>query len=120
MNSIVNLQTVKLQSDDGRPASAIVLGLSILEPDNADTFVWEVAEKFKTQRMSSPPETCMMLVTIIGEMRVAHFAERWQQLTGADSILKFFMSQMTKAEVVRGTVAGQALETASLVRVSPA
>ena len=120
MNSIFNLQTVALQSDDGRQGTAIMLGLNIGDPSTADTFVQVVVEKFKAQRMSSPPDTSMMLVTIVGEMPAPRFAARWQQLAAADPILKFFMSQMTKAEVLRGTPTGQTKEAISLIHVPSA
>ena len=115
MNSIANLKTENLQSQDGQSVAVIVIGLNIRELETADTFIQEVAEKFKAQRMCSPPDTSMMLVTIVSEMPVAHFVERWSQLAEADQILGFFMSQMRKADVLRGTVVGQTLETASLV-----
>jgi hypothetical protein len=97
-----------------------MLGLNIGEPGTADSFVQEVVEKFKAQRMSSPPDTSMLLVTIVGEMPASHFAAHWRQLATVDPILKFFMSQMTKAEVLRDIAAGQTLETASLVQAPSA
>lgn len=115
MNSIANLKTTNLQSEDGQSVSVIIIGLNIGELETADTFIQEVAEKFKSQRMCSPPDTSMMLVTIVSEMPVAHFVERWLQLAAADQILGFFMSQMRKADVLRGVVAGETLEAASLI-----
>jgi hypothetical protein len=119
MNTIANLKTMNLQSSDG-PVNMIVMGLNIREPQTADAFVQEVVEKFKVQRMCSPPDTSMMLVTIVSEMPVAHFVERWHQLAAADEILSFFMSQMRKADVLRGVVAGETLETASLIHAPTA
>lgn len=117
MNTIANLKTMNLQSADEQ-VTAIVMGLNIREPETADAFIREVAEKFKLQRMCSPPDTSVMLVTIISEMPAASFVERWHQLAAADEILSFFMSQMRKADVLRGTTAGQTLETLSLIRAA--
>jgi hypothetical protein len=114
MNTIANLKTMNLQSADG-PVTAIVMGLNIRDPQAADAFIQEVAEKFKAQRMCSPPDTSMMLVTIVSEMPVVHFVKRWRQLATADKILSFFMSQMQKADVLRGVIAGETLEIASLI-----
>jgi hypothetical protein len=115
MNSIANIKTANLQSEDGQSVAVIVMGLNIRDLETADAFIQEVAEKFKAQRMCSPPDTSMMLVTIVSEMPVAHFVERWRQLAAADQILGFFMSQMQKADVLLGAVVGQTLETASLI-----
>lgn len=114
MNTIVNLKTVNLQSPDG-PVTAIVMGLEIPEPQSADAFIREVAEKFKAQRMCSPPDTSIMVVTIVSEMPVSSFVSRWRQLEADDKVLEAFMSKMRRADVLRGTVAGQALETVSLL-----
>ena len=119
MNTIANLKTMNLQSSDG-PVTMIVMGLNIREPQTADAFVQEVVEKFKVQRMCSPPDTSMMLITIVSAMPVVHFVERWRQLAAADEILSFFMSQMRKADVLRGVVAGETLETASLIHAPSA
>jgi hypothetical protein len=114
MNTIANLKTMHLQSADG-PVTAIVMGLNIGDTQSADAFIQEVAEKFKAQRMCSPPDTSMMLITLLSEMPARRFVERWRQLAAEDKILNFFMSQMRKAELSRGTVVGQPLESVSLL-----
>jgi uncharacterized lipoprotein YajG len=114
-NTIANLKTMTLQSSNG-PVTAIVMGLNIPDQQSADAFIQVVAEKFKVQRMESSPDTSVMLVTIISEMPASHFVKRWRQIAADDKILGFFMSQMRKADVLRGTVAGQTLETVSLLQ----
>jgi hypothetical protein len=114
MNSIANLKTVNAQSADG-PVPVIVMGLNIGDEDRVDEFVREVVEKFKAQRMCSPPTTAVMLITIMSPMPLKRFVDRWNELAREDKILGFFMSQMQKADVVRGTAAGVTLEQVSLV-----
>ena len=114
-NTIANLKTMALQSSNG-PVTAIVMGLNIRDQQNADAFIQEAAEKFKVQRMCSSPDTSVMLITIVSEMPASHFVKRWRQIAADDKILGFFMSQMRKADVLRGTVAGQTLETVSLLQ----
>ena len=114
MNSIANLKTVNVQSPDG-PVPVVVMGLNIDDVENIDEFVLEAAEKFKVQRMCSPPTTSGFLITIISPIPLKRFVSRWRQLAGEDKILGFFMAQMQKADVLRGTTAGVTLETASLV-----
>jgi len=67
MNTIANLKTLNLQSSEG-PVAAIVIGLNIPDVQAADSFVQEVAEKFKVQRMCSPPTTSVLLITVVTEM----------------------------------------------------
>jgi hypothetical protein len=119
MNAITELKTLNLESSDG-PVAAIIIGLKIGDPENADLFLRTVVERFKHQRTSSPPDTNFLLVTIVGHMTAAQFAKQWLQLAAQDQVLGTFMSQMVKAEVLRGTDAGQTLETVSLMKAPSA
>ncbi len=119
MNSIANLKTVNLQSPAG-PLTAIMIGVNISDVQTADAFIAEVAEKFKVQRMISPPDTGGLLITVIGDLPVVRFATRWRELMANDQALAFFMSQMRVADVVRGLPSGQPLEKASLLPGSSA
>jgi len=113
-NSIANLKSVNFQSPTG-PATAIMIGVNISDVQAADAFISEVAEKFKMQRMLSPPDTSGLLVTIIGDLPAARFAEKWRGLLAADQVLAAFMSQMRVADVMRGSPSGQMLEKVSLM-----
>jgi hypothetical protein len=113
-NTIVNLKTEALQSKDG-PVTAIVMGLDMPDQDNADAFIQQVVEKFKVQRMCSSPDTSVLLITLVSDMPASRFVKRWRQLAADDKVLGFFMSQMRIADVVRGKVVGQTLETVSLL-----
>jgi len=113
-NSVANLKTVNFQSPTG-PAAAIVIGVNISDVQAADAFISEVAEKFKMQRMLSPPDTSGLLVTIIGDLPAARFAEKWRGLVATDQALSIFMSQMRVADVMRGSPSGQMLERVSLL-----
>lgn len=114
INTISSLKTVALQSATGS-GIAILIGLDIPDEEAADSFVGDVAEKFKLHRMCSPPETDTLLITIIGNVHAAYFAARWHEIVMGDDILRSFMSQMRQAAVVRGTKDGIALEEASLL-----
>ena len=52
----------------------------------------------------------------LGGVSPSLLARAWLQLAAKDQVLGSFMSQMQKAEVLRGTVAGQTLETFSLIK----
>jgi hypothetical protein len=113
MNAIIESKTLSLDSSDG-PCKAIVMSLSIPDIDDADSLLRDVAAQFKNQRYKCPADTCFLLITIVGKMTAAQFAREWNRLAAKDEILDRFMAQMQKAEVVRGTAAGQTLETVSL------
>jgi hypothetical protein len=115
MNAITELKTLNLDSSDGRVA-ATIMGLRIGDVENADSFLRVVAERLKLHRKSSSPETSFLLITIVGEMTANRFAKEWLQLADQDLDLGLLMSQMVKAEVLRGTTAGQTLETVSLLK----
>ncbi len=115
MNAITELKTLNLDSSDG-PVAAIIMGLQIADLENADLFLLDVAERLKRQRAASPRDTSFLLVTIVGEMTATEFANLWLKLVARDQVLGSMMAQMRKAEVLRGTVAGQTLETVSLLK----
>jgi hypothetical protein len=117
MNAITDLKTLNLDSSDG-PVSAIIMGLRIADPENADKFLRDVAERFKRQRASSPSATSILLVSIQGEMTAARFAKEWLHLATKDQDLGSIMAGMQKAEVLRSTASGQTLETVSLIKGS--
>lgn len=112
-NVISSIKTLNdLQSPDGIRA-AIIIGIDIHDSSTADAFIAEVAERFKIQRMTSPPDTNALLVTLVGDISASSFAARWKKLASDDQVLAAFMSLMRRADVMRG-VSG-APEAASLL-----
>lgn len=114
VNAIKSLKTATINAPDG-PVITVMVGIDVPDPGEVDAFMLLVAEKFKAQRMISPVETAGLLVTIIGELPAQEFARRWNDLASGDGILEFFMKQMRVADVVRGTPAGQKLDSVSLL-----
>jgi hypothetical protein len=98
-NSIHNLDTKLFQNETGE-FPAIVMGLNIPDPKDADSFVDHVVDQFKNQRMCSPPETANMTITLAGDLTAERFREMWLKRTADDPILSFFMSRMVFAEVL--------------------
>jgi hypothetical protein len=113
-NVISSIKTLEgLQSPEGIRA-AITIGIDIHDSSTAIAFVAEVAERFKVQRMISPPETNALLVTLVGDLSASSFAECWKKMVADDQVLAAFMSLMRRADVLRGTASG-APEAASLL-----
>lgn len=116
-NTIRSANTIEIDSQGG-PAFALMIAVDFHDLSLAASFCKEIAERFKVQRTLSPPQTTAMLITLIGEMTAAGFADHWTRLTAADPIMSYYMSQMNRADVVHGTPAGQTLDSASLLRTA--
>jgi hypothetical protein len=112
-NSIHNLDTKLFRNQTGE-FPAIVMGLDIPDAQTTDSFLDHVVEKFKNQRMCSPPTTANMSITLTGALTAEQFRDMWAQRSASDPILKAFMSMMVVADVlhIRGR---ELLDRASLV-----
>ncbi len=109
-NSIYNLETKEFENETGR-FPAIVMGLNILDIENAGEFIDQVVERFKVHRTCSPPETMNMTITIAGSLTAEEFCSEWQRRASADPILSHFMSLMVVADVLhirKGDLIGRA------------
>jgi hypothetical protein len=118
LNTIAQVKTVAVNGPKG-PANAMMMAVNIDDPHSAEEFVGDVFKQFKLNRMMAPPDTSMLLITIIGGMTAQRFAARWQELAQGDEAVRAFMSLMTVADVVQGTKTGQELSKASLLSHSP-
>jgi hypothetical protein len=112
-NSIHNLDTKWFKNESGE-FPAIVMGLNVQDRQTVDSFLDHVLQQFKNQRMSSPPTTANMTITIAGEMTAEEFRTAWVSRAASDPILKHFMSLMVLADVlhIRGR---ELLDRASLI-----
>ena len=118
MNSIAQMKTVRVNGPNG-PANAIMIAVNIDDPSTAEAFVSEVADKFKVHRTVSPPDSSMLLITLVGDLTAERFAAKWREIEQSDPIVKAYMSLMVVADVIQGTKSGQQLSNASLVAARP-
>jgi hypothetical protein len=116
-NVISQIKSVPVEGPKGSTSatSAMMIAVDIDDLTTADSFVTELAEQFKLHRMTAPPETSMMLITILGDLTASQFAARWQAIEARDPVVRAFMSLMTVADVIQGTASGEVLERVSLV-----
>ena len=114
MNTIADVKVIPTEGPNG-PAHAMMISLNVDNPSAARAFVGEVIERFKMQRMIAPPDTSLMLITIIGDLTAVEFAAHWRAIGAQDPIIGVFMAQMAVADVIQGTSAGQQLSRASLI-----
>lgn len=115
-NEIKSLKTVGVNTPNGL-THAIMIGVDIFDKTKIDEFMPAVIEKFKLQRMISPEDTSLMLITIIGDSTAEEFKKCWKMHIKNDLPAKTFMSKMTTADIIRGTEDGQILKKISLIEV---
>ena len=113
-NEIVKMQTVPLKLPSG-PAHAIMIAVNVERPEESASFASHVIERFKVQRLCSPPDTSVLVVSVIGPVDFTAFTEAWIVAAGTDKGLREFLSRMQTAECVHGTEAGDVIATASLL-----
>ena len=115
VNSIAQVKTVTLESPKGL-ANAIMMAANIDDPATAEEFDQQVAEQFKVHRMLAPPDTSMLLITLVGGLSADRFAQRWKEIEQHDEVVRAFMAQMTVADVMQGSKTGQQLSKATLLQ----
>lgn len=113
-NKIISLKTIGVKTEKGI-AHAIMIGVEVLDVLKVDQLVQNVIEKFKNQKMASPPDTSLMLITITGDLTAKDFKKSWDIYIKKDSVMKVFMSQIKKADVIHGTKEGKPLDSISLI-----
>ncbi len=114
MNSIVGVKSVRADGPKG-PTNAMMMAINIDAPDAASELVGLVADRFKLERGTYPPDTSMLLISIVGDLTATAFAERWKEITAQDEIVRAFMSRMVVADAVQGDKSGMQLSEASLL-----
>jgi len=112
-NSIHNLDTKWFRNDTGE-FPAIVMGLDISDEGTIESFLDDVIQQFKNQRMCSPPTTANLTITLTGVMSAERFRDLWAHRSASDPILRTFMSMMVVADVlhIRGR---ELLDRASMI-----
>jgi len=93
-----------------------MVAIDIQDGATAASFVDGLVSRVLSQRMTSHPDTSMMLVTIIGEMTAKGFSELWARALVGYPAMAAFMSLMTVADVIRGTRDGTVLDRHSLLQ----
>jgi hypothetical protein len=113
-NVILQVKTMDVTGPEG-PTVAMMIAADIGDPASAASFVTTVAERFKLERMLAPPETSMLLVTLIGDLSADAFADRWSEIQAEDVALAAFMGMLQRADVMQGGPSGQPLSQVSLL-----
>lgn len=114
MNEIREIKNLAVDGPSG-PASAIMIALNMDTPDQTGQFVTDLVERFKAHRMISPPDTSLLLVTVIGKFDGPAFLSAWRERVQLDPVVRAFLSQMEIATCIHGTASGKAIDEFSLI-----
>ncbi len=104
-HEIVQCDTKALDTPAG-PKFVILLAANLHKPEALDSLIEALVERFKLQRMISPPDTSMLLVTIIGPCAAPEAVSRWRGRVAGDQIATVWMDRMEKADLATGPAQG--------------
>lgn len=102
-------------SDDSEGGQALFIGLDVAEPTRLTGFLEEVVSRFKAERMAGPPDARYMLITLVGDVSAADFAQAWQASIANDAPARALLGMMHKADVMQGDAHGHMIGQASLL-----
>jgi hypothetical protein len=98
---------------------ALFLAIDVAEPARLLGFLEEVVGRFKVERMSGPPDTGFMLITLVGEVPAADFAQIWRTAIANDLPARALLGTLHRADVVQGDERGRVIGQASLLATEP-
>jgi streptomycin 6-kinase len=98
---------------------ALFLAIDVADPARLLGFLEEVVSRFKAERMSGPPDTRFMLITLVGEVAAADFAQVWRTAIANDLPARALLGTLHHADVVQGDERGRVIGQASLLAAEP-
>jgi hypothetical protein len=119
MAEIAAIKTIPL-SGEGVETHGIMVAVNTGDVGMPNVFVAELAKTISLHRLCSPPDTSVLVVSVIGAFDAARFQEDWVQAVTGEAAemkaLRFFLSEMRIATLSHGKRDGTVLQT---VRLSP-
>lgn len=117
MTEICEIKTIAVQAPNGA-THGIMVAVNTDATGTPTTFVEELARKITLHRSCSPPDTSVLIVSLIGPFDADHFGREWAQALSSEDTtavaLRFFLKQMRTAVLVHGKRDGTVLEEVSL------
>jgi hypothetical protein len=111
----VTFRPVAPAGDDSAGGHALFIALELAEPARLAGFLEEVVTRFKHERMSGPPDARFMLITVLGDITAADFAQAWQASIAGDAPARALLGTMQQADVMHGDARGHMVALASLL-----
>lgn len=100
---------------DREGGHALFMTLDVAEPTRLVGFLEDVVTRFKAERMSGPPDARFMLITVIGDVSAAEFADAWHAATANDAPARALLGMLHQADVMQSNRVGGVLGQASLL-----
>jgi hypothetical protein len=94
---------------------ALFMTLELAEPSGLIGFLEDVITRFKAERIAGPPDARFLLITVLGEVSAAEFADAWRDATASDAPALALLGALHQADVMQGDAAGGVLGQASLL-----
>jgi hypothetical protein len=112
----VTFRTVAPAADDGAEGGhALFIALDVPDPARLPGFLEEVVTRFKAERMTGPPDARFLLITVVGEVAAADFAQAWQDAISNDAPARALLGTLHQADVMQSDAAGGVIGQASLL-----
>jgi hypothetical protein len=108
------LETQELDGPTGR-THGILVGFDIDNRESSQELVSALAEQFKLQWMISPPNTSLLVASVIGDFDPDAFSEAWQLKMTQDPALSHLIAQLRRAPLLHGTRDGRIVSETSLL-----
>jgi hypothetical protein len=100
---------------DSEGGQALFMTLDVAEPSRLVGFLEDVVTRFKVERMAGPPDARFMLITVVGDVSAAEFADAWRAATASDAPARALLGALHQADVMQGDAHGGVLGQASLL-----
>ena len=100
---------------DAEGGHALFIALEIPDPPRLFGFLEEVVMRFKAERMAGPPDARFMLITLVGAISAADFAQAWQGAIANDAPARALLGELHQADVMQSDADGLVIGQASLL-----
>ena len=121
MAEIAQIKTIPVTDDANQGTlrtHGIMVAVNTDETGMDSAFVRELANTIALHRMCSPPDTSVLVVSVVGPFDPDAFRAYWREALADSSpqmqALRFFLQQMTSAALAHGERDGTLLESVEL------
>jgi hypothetical protein len=111
----VTFRPVPSDGDASEGGHALFIALALAEPLHLVGFLEDVVTRFKRERMAGPADARFLLITLVGEVSAADFAQAWRAATANDAPARALLGTLHRADVMQGDAEGGVRGQASLL-----
>lgn len=101
-----------VESEGGQ---ALFMTLEVAEPSGLIGFLEDVITRFKAEQIAGPPDARFLLITLVGDVSAAEFADAWRAATAHDAPARALLGALHQADVMQGDAHGVVIGQASLL-----